>query len=458
MMKMICAVTAAALLGSGLTAATSRTVGDGASLHAAPTRAIRDVAPLPWLEDDPADSLYRAARQALNGGEYRRAAELFKRIPEAYPKSGYAGDALYWEAFALYKTGDDEDLRAARRALDEQKRRFPKAATAGDAVELRIRITGKLAESGDREARGEISRSASGAGSQPCSGDEDMKAAAMNALQQMDADQALPILKQVLARRDECSVKLRKKAVFLVSQESDGAADILGDVIQHDPDRDVRREAVWWLSQVRGDRAITMLDSIIRTSRDDGMIDRAVQALSEHNDARARKILRDLAERNDLPESVRSKAIFSIGNNGHSADDAVFLRGLYPKLATVRLKEQLLHGVSEMGGTENQKWLIDIALDPKEDVEARKKALFWAGEMRGALPELLLAYDRIKEPEVRKQMIFVFSNRNDRAATDKLIEIARKDPDREMRKQAIFWLGQKNDPRVKQLLLEIINQ
>ncbi|MDQ6885818.1 MAG: HEAT repeat domain-containing protein [Gemmatimonadota bacterium] len=455
MMKMILAVTTAVLLGSGLTAATSRTGGEAARSGVSPTRAMREQAPPPWLADDPADSLYRAARQALNGGEYRRAAELFKRIPEVYPKSGYAGDALYWQAFALYKTGDDEDLRAARRALDEQKRRYPKAATAGDATELWTRITGKLAESGDPESRREIQRSAS---SQPCSGDDDMKAAAMNALQQMDADQALPILKQLLARRDECSVKLRKKAVFLVSQESDGAADILGDVIQHDPDRDVRREAVWWLSQVRGDRAVSLLDSIIRTSHDEGMIDRAVQALSEHDDARAHKILRDLAERNDLPESVRSKAIFSIGNSGHSPEDGVFLRTLYPKLATTRLKEQLLHGISEMGGAENQKWLIDIALDPKEDVEARKKALFWAGEIRGALPELLTAYDRIKEPEVRKQMIFVFSNRNDRAATDKLIEIARKDPDREMRKQAIFWLGQKNDPRVKQLLLEIINQ
>jgi hypothetical protein len=50
------------------------------------------------------------------------------------------------------------------------------------------------------------------------------------------------------------------------------------------------------------------------------------------------------------------------------------------------------------------------------------------------------------------------SESRDRAATDKLIEIARRDPDREMRKKALFWLGQKNDPRVRQILIDILNQ
>src|SRR3954466_9691434 len=59
-------------------------------------------APLPWLWKDPADSLYRAAREALNRREYRPAARLFGEIPNRFPRSGYAADALYWNAFALY--------------------------------------------------------------------------------------------------------------------------------------------------------------------------------------------------------------------------------------------------------------------------------------------------------------------------------------------------------------------
>lgn len=34
--------------------------------------------PAPWAQQDPADSLYRAARRALNGNQYARAAQLFE--------------------------------------------------------------------------------------------------------------------------------------------------------------------------------------------------------------------------------------------------------------------------------------------------------------------------------------------------------------------------------------------
>ena len=54
---------------------------------------------------DSGDSLYRVARKAINDGDYRRAAALFQQLADRYPKSQYAGDALYWRAFALYRRG-----------------------------------------------------------------------------------------------------------------------------------------------------------------------------------------------------------------------------------------------------------------------------------------------------------------------------------------------------------------
>jgi TolA-binding protein len=63
------------------------------------------IAPAPWIRGDPADSLYRAAREALDRRDYRRAADLFGEISTKYSSSGYAADALYWRAFALYRLG-----------------------------------------------------------------------------------------------------------------------------------------------------------------------------------------------------------------------------------------------------------------------------------------------------------------------------------------------------------------
>ncbi|HEY4672261.1 MAG TPA: outer membrane protein assembly factor BamD, partial [Gemmatimonadaceae bacterium] len=73
--------------------------------------------PEAWAKGDPADSLYRAAREAMSRGDYKRAAEIFHRIPERYPQSAYAGQALYYEAYSLYRSGGDDELSTARDRL-----------------------------------------------------------------------------------------------------------------------------------------------------------------------------------------------------------------------------------------------------------------------------------------------------------------------------------------------------
>src|SRR6185503_3015720 len=66
--------------------------------------AFAELPPAPWAEADPADSLYKAGREAINRGDFRRAATLFGEISAKYPRSEYAPDAPYWRAFALYKS------------------------------------------------------------------------------------------------------------------------------------------------------------------------------------------------------------------------------------------------------------------------------------------------------------------------------------------------------------------
>jgi hypothetical protein len=88
----------------------------------------------------------------------------------------------------------------------------------------------------------------------------------------------------------------------------------------------------------------------------------------------------------------------------------------------------------------------------------RKKALFWAGQSSNSSASLVSMYDRMRESEMKEQMIFVLSQRHDREALDKLMSIARNDPDREMRRKAMFWLGQSKDPRVTAFLADIITR
>jgi HEAT repeat protein len=59
---------------------------------------------------------------------------------------------------------------------------------------------------------------------------------------------------------------------------------------------------------------------------------------------------------------------------------------------------------------------------------------------------------------MREQLIFVYSQRDEPAALDQLLKIAKSDPRPELRKRALFWLGQSGDPRAIQAIQDIIDQ
>jgi HEAT repeat protein len=419
--------------------------------------------PAPWDDADPADSLYRQAREALNRDDYRRAAALFNEVTTRYPKSVYAADALYWRAFALYRSGGESDLREGLRALARQRSQYPKAKTTADANALEVRIHGELAKRGDPSSAAVVSRSA-GERTSCSSGDDDsdVRTAALNAMLQMDADRAVPILKQVLARRDACSVPLRRKAVFLLSQKQTGETEsIMLDVAQHDPNQGVREEAVQWMGQLESDRAVAALEDIALHSSDNALREKAVWALTEQETSRGAAVVRRLAEADDTPSRVRDKAIFLLGQRS-SSENAQFLRELFNRLGktdrTDGVRKGILFSLSQMKGVGNDRWLLGVAADPSQTIEVRKHALWTAGEAGVRAAELIPLYDRSTERALKEHLIWVLSESRDRAGMDKLIDIARNDRDPELRKKAIFWLGQTHDPRVQQLLLDIINK
>jgi hypothetical protein len=434
-------------------------------------RELPVLAPEPWAKADPADSLYRLAREAMSRGDYKRAAEIFHRIPERYPQSAYAGQALYYEAFSLYRSGGDDDLSSARDRLNQLQQKYP-AVAKSDAKTLLTRVCGELAKRGDESCAASIDSTAQrandvGAGESRTSqsgrtcpsddDDNDDRIAALNALLQMDADRAMPILQKVLARRDACSAGLRRKAVFLVSQKrTEQTANILMSVARSDPDQEVREQAVFWLSQVPG--STPLLEEILKGNDDQDIKEKALFSISQQNEPRAQQILRDFALRETENADLREKAIFWLGQR-RSTENTEFLRTLYSRLTNEDLKEKVLFSLSQQKGAGNEQWLMSIAVNPKEDIELRKKALFWAAQSGVATSELANLYNRLTDAELKDHMIFVFSQRqHDSAAMDKLFDIAKNEKDPELRKKAIFWLGQSRDPRVQQFLIDLINK
>ncbi|MCC6771752.1 MAG: HEAT repeat domain-containing protein [Gemmatimonadaceae bacterium] len=450
------------------------------------TSSASAVRSIPWSNDQVTDSVYRLARERMNRGQYQQAAELFLEVVQRVGAKPLAGDALYWSAYSLYRDGGATSLTGALASLDRLSRDFPSAASIGDANALRMRVCGELARRGDAQCAEQVAQSAGGRAASvsaaararsesraatrartratqeqgcPQDDDDDERIAALNALLQMDADRALPILERVLARRDKCSAALRRKAVFLVSQKGDArAADILMGAVRSDPDPEVREQAVFWLGQTRDERAVDMLQEILQKETDPDVLDKAVFALSQHRSERAGAILRDLAQRDGAPLKVREQAIFWLGQQ-RSSDNAALLKSLYSRVKEEALKEKIIFSISQNRAADNARWLLDVAVDGKEPVEMRKKALFWAGQSRGvSMEDLAAMFARLDDRELKEQVIFVYSQRRDAAAIDKLLEIARSDKDAELRKKAIFWLGQSRDPRALKFLEELVGR
>jgi HEAT repeat protein len=415
-------------------------------------------APEIQVNGDPADSLYRAARAAMADGDYRRAAQLFHEINASYPKSTYALTALYYEAFALYRNGDVSDLRDALRALQRLTTAGAPASTEADAATLKTRVCSALARYGDESCAVHIVTQADSAvGGCPASGDDnDIRIAALNALLQMDSERALPILRKVLARRDACSVKLRRKAVFLVSQmQPPASTDLLVSTAHDDPDPEVREQAVFWLSQSHDPRVSGMLDSIVTHEGDRGVREKALFALSQQDDPRSLAALRRFAEQDAAPEELREKAIFWIGQE-HRDSSQAYLKQLFVRTSNPQLKEKILFGISQGGGASD--WLLGVAADDRQSTDVREKALFWAGQSGVPVPRLLDLLNRMHDTHLREQIVFALSQRNEPAAVDALMHIAKSDSDPEIRKKAVFWLGQSSDPRAAQFLQELVNQ
>jgi len=507
-------------------------------------------APSAWREEgrypqDPADSLYREARTLLNRGEWRKSATLFAQVANRTPASAYAADALYWQAFALYRIGGLQDLRDALAALDARKARFPRAGNGDEAESLGTRIVGALAQRGDATAQARLRSQASAAALECDSEEQSVRSSALSTLMRNNPEAAGPLLVRVLDRRDECSVALRKSAVMMIGTKGDDASKAkLHDVAKSDPSESVRSDAISYLARISGDEIVATLDAVIRNDGSVSVQRAAVRALGNHGSAKARAAIRALVERSTAPEQLRLDAISTLesgapliacagqcndnvyvvtgstmparvvgssaggsapavppvppvpavaaapaaapapvaypgqvapagwattpeggawnqrarDNERHiSLEDAAWLRGIYTRLETTRLKSRAVYVLARAEDEATLTWLMGIVQREEEPSDVRSSLLSRLGN---DLPivQLNRLYDGVATRQVREQIVSVLGRRKEPEATDKLIEIARTGTDPQLRRSAISALTSKKDPRTTQLLLELVDR
>jgi len=383
--------------------------------------------PLAFAQEKSKDqTLYEKAKAAVYEKDYQSAVASLKELVNAYAKSSYYAESLYWLGYSLNKQAAgladlERQLGGKKEALDKVNlllEKYPSNDWAKDAKVLRVEIAEALVKNGLKDYRkyinggiqggvaggielgvlegvsggvyGGIEGSVKGRGEKPRDPELELKLVALDALLNMDEDKAFPILEKLV--REGKDPELREKALFVLSQhEGPKATPLLIELATKDPSAAIRGKAIFWLGQRDDQDSLAALIKIYDTA-DPQFKDNLIMAFSQSDKPQARAKLVEIA-RTDKDASAREKAIFWIGQGG---------------------------------GKDTATILLDI-------------------------------YKSSNDAKIKKQIIFAIAQGGDKAVPT-LIEMARKETDFELKKQLIFWLGQSNSPEAAKYLKEIIDK
>ena len=220
----------------------------------------------------------------------------------------------------------------------------------------------------------------------------------------------------------------------------------------------VRTQALSVLSHLDHGAGIPSLVQLANSNTTSWIGRESMRVLANSGDPRAREFLRSTVQRTDLPDELLAVAIRGLGHNYVTGQDANQLRSLYPRLTGDRAREAVLSSVANLGGSENVQWLMGIVRDDKQTPENRRRALEYLSRSGATTPALVALYDPTTDTQLRSTLIGIYSRLADKAATDKLVWIARNEQNYQLKRRAISALSRNSDPGIRQALQDIVER
>lgn len=404
------------------------------------------------LADD--EERLEAAREALNERSYREAAALYAEARELAELERTEAEALYWEAFARYRTDKTSELKVSLELLQLHAERYEAAATAAEAEALEARVQGELARRGigGREVIEQAEKEQQR---------EETRIAALHALMRMDPDKARPILEKIVRNEQESSTDLRHSALFMLCQIGGEGIDTVLDVLPTLEDPEMIHAAVICLGQSGDERAYQALVELARTSKDPEVLQVVMISLghSRHDEATF-QLLTEVARDKTRDPEVRTHAIIGLMQAEIPGTSEVLLDIVRDRDEDEEVLETALMALAQMDDSAATDALMDMARDGELNEDMRAQALFMAG-IHGHIEasELKEIYESADSADLKVQICHVLARLDDQAeAFDVMMEILENEEDPEVRGEAVFWIGQFDDPRAAEYLMKVINE
>ncbi|HVR40494.1 MAG TPA: HEAT repeat domain-containing protein, partial [Thermoanaerobaculia bacterium] len=266
------------------------------------------------------EDLYDEGNDALDEGDFRRAASLFRQCAKL--ELEHTPAALYWLAYSQNRMGQRSE--ALSTLLDLQKR-FPKNKWTED---------GKLLEV-------EIRQSAGQSIAPENVEDDELKLMALMGLMQSDSERAIPIVEKMLA--GTASPKVKDRALFVLSQSgSPQAFDILVRVARDNGA--LQSKAIRYLGIMGGEKSRKALADVYASSSDVKLKKSILKSYMISGD---RTRLLTLAKAETNPD-LRGEAVRQLGIIGAKNE----LADLYTTENAVDIRKQIIHAMFLRGNAE----------------------------------------------------------------------------------------------------------
>ena len=371
-------------------------------------------------KDDREQELYDDGTEAIDDSQWQKAVDKFDQVIQMHGKRADA--ALYWKAWAQNKLGRRPDALAT---IAELQRTAPQSRWANDAKALDIEI-----------------RQASNQKVSPDQSDCELKLLAINGLQQMDPQRAVPMLEKMLHGGD-CP-KLRNQAMFVLAQSnSQEAREVIARAARNDADPELQRKALQSLGLFSGDWGRQQLGEIYAATGSVDVKKRILQAFMVSGD-RARILAAATSEKDP---ALRAEAIQQLGVMGARED----IWQLYTKETSVDVKKKMLQAMFVAGDADH----VGQLAKTEQNKELRIAAIHNLGIMGDKTGSMLESLYGENDREVKRaviQALFISNNAHS------LVAIARKETDPEMKKHIVQQLSLMHSKEATDYMLEILNK
>ena len=395
--------------------------------------------PAAWGKDARADpnrtdtQRFQEAYDYILEEDWDAALTAFETFMQKYEKSTYFDDAHYWRCFAMEKTGiRDEDVFNCYQNLIKT---YPKSKWTDDAKRSLIAAAKRLSDSGKKEYGAIVE-------AMKKSENKEIALTAISALRQIGSERALDALAGLYSSTQQRAV--REEIIVTISQfKSPKVVPSLTKIIKEDPDRHMREQALFWLSQkTQSKEAIQLMEHVALNDPNYEVRDKAVFALSQVREGKGVEALKRIAG-TAKDAAARKNAVFWLGQKAKTADVLQFLEKVALEDSIAEIRKTALLTLSQ--APDGHGALMKIGRTAK-NANTRQEAVFWLGQ-RARSSDVIQFLEAVvledADAKVRKAALHALSQAPEGRGIAALKEIAETSKDAGMREEAVFWLGQR---------------